>query len=83
MKSAVVKLGRESVNGFWRSRMELLKELGEISGKTDNSALESATKQYFFHILIRTYFAGGYYLGISRRQSVLYACLRVSHMQET
>ncbi len=47
MSINIVKLDQQSVNEFWRLRMELLIELEEINKKTDSSKLESATKQYY------------------------------------
>lgn len=47
MNEIVLKLDEKSADEFCRLRMELFKELGEISKKTDILELESATKQYY------------------------------------
>lgn len=47
MNGIVLKLDEKSVEDFCMLRMELFKELGEISERTDISELEAATKQYY------------------------------------
>ena len=47
MKDEVLLLDEKLVDDFWRLRVELLKELGEVCQETDLIPLEAATKQYY------------------------------------
>ncbi len=43
----ILQLDEKSVDDFWRLRIELFKELGEVRKDTDISELKLATKQYY------------------------------------
>lgn len=47
MKNEVLQLDEKSVNDFWRFRMELFWELGEVCKNADISELKLATEQYY------------------------------------
>lgn len=47
MKNDISLLDEKSVNDFWRLRIELFKELGEVCKDIDITELELATKQYY------------------------------------
>ncbi|MDO5398655.1 MAG: GNAT family N-acetyltransferase [bacterium] len=42
-----MRLDEKSVDDFWRLRIELFEELGEVNNETNIDKLKSATKQYF------------------------------------
>lgn len=42
-----MQLDEKSIDDFWRLRIDLFEELGEVSKYEDFSKLKSATKQYF------------------------------------
>lgn len=43
----IITLDQKDVNKFWDLRICLLRELGEISTKTNLTNLEKSTKEYF------------------------------------
>ena len=43
----IITLDQKDVNQFWDLRICLLRELGEISTKTNLQNLEKSTKEYF------------------------------------
>ena len=44
----IIQLGRESAAEFWRLRLLLFKELGEVADDTNPHGLEAATRAYYF-----------------------------------
>ena len=46
-KMKVVRLNEKFVNEFWRLRLQLFEELGEVNSRTNVLALETATKEYY------------------------------------
>ena len=47
MRNDILQLDEKSVDDFWRLRIALLEELGEIRKDTDASQLKLATNQYY------------------------------------
>ena len=47
MRNDILQLDEKSVDDFWRLRIELFEELGEVRKDMDISELELATKQYY------------------------------------
>lgn len=47
MKNDILRLDEKSVDDFWRLRIELFEELGEVSKDIDIAELEIVTKQYY------------------------------------
>ena len=43
----IITLDQKDVNQFWRLRLCLLQELGEISTETNLTSIEKSTKEYF------------------------------------
>lgn len=43
----IITLNHKNVNQFWKLRLCLLRELGEISTETNLTDLEKSTKEYF------------------------------------
>ena len=46
-KMKVVRLNEKFVNEFWRLRLQLFEELGEVNSHTNIFELEAATKEYY------------------------------------
>ncbi|MDE7193153.1 MAG: GNAT family N-acetyltransferase [Oscillospiraceae bacterium] len=47
MKSDILRLDERSADDFWRLRIALFEELGEVNKNDDIAKLKAATKQYF------------------------------------
>ena len=52
-------LGEAAAEDFWRLRLELFRELGEVSQTQDTGELENATKRYYLAHIHRDLFTWG------------------------
>ncbi len=59
MKNDVLQLDESSVDEFWRLRMQLFEELGEISKDTDISKLKYETNKYYLKHINKELFSWG------------------------
>lgn len=59
MENRAIKLNENSADEFCMLRMELFKELGEISGEKDISKLIKATKEYYSSNINKDLFSWG------------------------
>ena len=55
----VLQLDEKAVDDFWRFRIELLEELGEISSGMDVTQLKLATRQYYLSHINRDFISWG------------------------
>ncbi len=55
----IAALGLEDVDAFWRLRLQLFKELGEVAADADVRELETATKTYYLHHLQKDFVSWG------------------------
>lgn len=61
MRNDILQLDEKSVDDFWRLRIELFEELGEVRKGMDISELKSATKQYYLSHINKDLFSWGIY----------------------
>ncbi|MDE5777544.1 MAG: hypothetical protein K2I10_03420, partial [Lachnospiraceae bacterium] len=59
MRNDILQLDEKSVDDFWRLRIELFEELGEVRKDMDISELELATKQYYLSHINKDLFSWG------------------------
>lgn len=59
MRNTIWQLDEKSVDDFWRLRIELFEELGEVYKDMDISELKSATKHYYLSHINKDLFSWG------------------------
>jgi len=59
MRNDILQLDEKSVDDFWRLRIELFEELGEVRKDMDISELKSATRQYYLSHINKDLFSWG------------------------